>query len=144
MSELGGASVGIAGIGTYFPPRVETAADLVDRTGIPEDVLRQKMGIRQRHVAGNEDTVTFMAACAAQQALSNAHIAPEQIGIVISHGSEYKDHLVWNAAAKIQQTVGAKNAFAFEVYALCAGAPIAIQAARGLMLADPRIEYALL
>src|SRR5579859_4092691 len=141
MSELGGASVGIAGIGTYFPPNVETAADLVDRTGIPEDILREKMGIRQRHVAGSEDTVTHMGSCAAQEALANAVVAPEKIGVVISHGSEYKDHLVWNAAARIQQAVGAVNAYAFEVYALCAGAPIALQTARGLMLADPRIEY---
>lgn len=144
MSEPGVVSVGIAGIGTYFPSGLERAADLVDRTGIPEDILREKMGIRQRHVAASEDTVTHMASCAAQEALANAGVAPEKIAVVISHGSEYKDHLVWNAAAKIQQAVGAVNAYAFEVYALCAGAPIALQAARGLMLADPRIEYALL
>ena len=145
MSELSTPiDVGIAGIGTYFPQRIETAADLVERTGIPEDVLREKMGIRQRHVAGPLDSVTHMAACAAQNALADAHVSPDQVRVVISHGSEYKDHLVWNAAAKIQQLVGATNAYAFEVYALCAGAPIAIQAARGLMLADPRIEYALL
>ncbi|PJF28423.1 MAG: 3-oxoacyl-ACP synthase, partial [Phototrophicales bacterium] len=50
MTDL---AVGIAGIGTFFPARTETAADLVARTGIPEDVLREKMGIRQRHVAGD-------------------------------------------------------------------------------------------
>src|SRR5258708_33430972 len=137
-------NVGVAGIGTYFPRRVETAADLVERTGIPEAVLRDKMGIRQRHIAGPQDSVTHMAACAAQNALADAHVAPDQVRVVISHGSEYKDHLVWNAAAKIQHNVGAVNAYAFEVYALCAGAPIAIQTARGLMMADPTIEYALL
>src|SRR5258708_7239604 len=141
MSEV---NVGIAGIGTYFPAKVETAADLVERTGIPENVLREKMGIRQRHIAGVEDSVSHMASCAAREALANAKVAPEQIKVVISHGSEYKDHVVWNAAAKIQQNVGAENAFAFEVYALCAGAPIAMQTARGLMMADSRIDYALL
>jgi 3-oxoacyl-[acyl-carrier-protein] synthase-3 len=141
---MSNTTVGIAGIGTYFPGQIETAADLVERTGIPEEVLRNKMGIRQRHVAGPADSVTFMASCAAQNALANANVTPEQIRVVISHGSEYKDHLVWNAAAKIQQSIGATNAYAFEVYALCAGAPIAMQTARGLMLADPQIEYALL
>ncbi|XWX03611.1 3-oxoacyl-ACP synthase [Aggregatilineales bacterium SYSU G02658] len=137
-------SVGIVGIGTYFPPTVETAADLAPRTSIPEHILREKMGIRQRHIAGEAETVTFMASEAAKRAIAMADIDPAQIGLVISHGSEHKDHLVWNSASKIQHNVGAVNAYAFEMYALCAGAPIALNAARGLMLADPKLEYALL
>lgn len=137
-------TVGIIGVGTYVPAQIETAADLVGPTGIPEHILREKMGIRQRHVPGPEDTISFMATRAAARALENAAISPEQVDLVISHGSEHKDHLVWNAAAKIQHNLGAVNAQAFEVYALCAGAPIALQVARGMMLADPSIEYAVL
>ncbi len=136
--------VGIVGFGTDFPARTQTAADLVNLTGIPEAVLRDKMGIRQRHIAGDEDTVTTMASRAAEKALVQAGISPEQIKLVISHGSEHKDHLVWNAAAKIQHNVGAVNAYAFEVYALCAGAAIAINMARGMMQSDPRLDYVLL
>jgi 3-oxoacyl-[acyl-carrier-protein] synthase-3 len=136
--------IGIVGFGTYFPPTVQTAADLVALTDIPERVLREKMGIRQRHIAGDEDTVTVMASRAAEKAISQAGISPEQIRLVISHGSEHKDHLVWNAAAKIQHNVGAVNAYAFEVYALCAGAPIAMNMARGMMQTDPTLEYVLL
>ncbi len=136
--------VGIIGYGTYFPEAIETAADLVGVTGIPEAVLREKMGIRQRHIAGDEETVTFMASRAAEKAMAQAGVSGEQIRLVISHGSEHKDHLVWNAASKIQQNVGAVNAYAFEVYALCAGAPIAMNMARGMMEADPRLETVLL
>ncbi|MEP7290709.1 MAG: 3-oxoacyl-ACP synthase [Chloroflexota bacterium] len=136
--------VGIVGFGTYFPPQVQTAADLVPLTDIPERVLREKMGIRQRHIAGDEDTVTAMASRAAEKAIAQAGIDPKQIGLVISHGSEHKDHLVWNAAAKIQHNVGAVNAYAFEVYALCAGAPIAMNMARGMMQSDPRLDTVLL
>ncbi len=136
--------IGIAGIGTYFPAAIETATDLVTPTGIPEVVLREKMGIRQRHVAGPEDTISHMASEAGTRAVADAGIDPAQIGMVISHGSEYKDHLVWNAAGKIQANVGAVNAFAFEMYALCAGAPIALKAASAMMQADPALEYVLL
>jgi 3-oxoacyl-[acyl-carrier-protein] synthase III len=136
--------IGIAGSGTYFPQNIETAADLALKTGIPEDILLQKMGIRQRHVARAEETVTMMATCAAQKALEMAGVRPEQIDLVISHGSEHKDHLVWNAGAKIQHNLGAVNAYSFELYALCAGAPIAMHTARALMLADPRLESVLL
>lgn len=137
-------TVGIAGWGTYFPPNIQTAAELTEPTGIPEWVLREKMGINQRHVADDQNTVTFMASQAAQKALASAGVSPEQIRLVISHGSEHKDHLVWNAAAKIQHNVGAVNAYAYEVYALCAGAPIALNMARGMMIADPHLEYVLL
>ena len=137
-------TVGIIGIGTHFPDAVETAADLVEKTGIPEAVLREKMGIRQRHVAGEADTVTAMATAAARKALAAAGVAPEAVKLVISHGSEYKDHLVWNAAAKIQHNLGAVNAYAFEMYALCAGAPIALNMARGMMEADPGLDTVLL
>lgn len=137
-------NIGIVGIGTYVPEQIETAAEVAPQTGIPEAVLREKMGIRQRHIAGDCDTISMMASCAAQRALENAGISPDKVNVVISHGSEHKDHVVWNAAAKIQHNVGATNAYAFEVYALCAGAPIAMNVARGLMLADPQTEYVLL
>ena len=137
-------TVGIAGIGTYFPSAIETSADLVAETGIPEAVLREKMGIRQRHLAGPEDSITHMATQAALKAIAQAGVSPQDIKLVISHGSEYKDHVVWNAAAKIQHNVGATNAYAFEMYALCAGAPIAMNAARAMMLADPRLDTVLL
>jgi len=136
--------VGIIGIGTYFPTKIETTADLVKPTGIPADILLHKMGIRQRHIAGPEDTISAMASRAAQRAISQAGISPEQINLVISHGSEYKDHLVWNSAAKIQQQVGAVNAYGFEVYALCAGAPIALNVACSMMQADASLQYVLL
>ncbi|MFQ3567436.1 MAG: 3-oxoacyl-ACP synthase [Aggregatilineales bacterium] len=136
--------IGIIGFGTAFPQTIETSAELAARTGIPEAVLYEKMGIRQRHIAGPQDSVTAMATTAARRAIEMAGIAPEQIKLVISHGSEHKDHLVWNAAAKIMHEISATNAYAFEMYALCAGAPIALHTARALMQTDPRLDYVLL
>jgi 3-oxoacyl-[acyl-carrier-protein] synthase-3 len=136
--------VGIIGTGTYFPQRIETAADLTGPIGIPEEILRAKMGIRQRHVAGPDDSISAMASQAAKKAIAEAGIAPEQINLVISHGSEFKDHVIWNAAGKIQHEVGAVNAYGFEIYALCAGAPIAMNIARSMMQADESLETVLL
>ncbi|HRL10377.1 MAG TPA: 3-oxoacyl-ACP synthase [Aggregatilineales bacterium] len=137
-------NIGIAGIGTYFPPTIETAADLAEPTGIPEWVLRDKMGIQQRHVADDANSVTHMASQAALAALADAGVDAAQVGAVISHGSEHKDHVVWNAAAKIQHNIGAVNAYAFELYALCAGAPIAMNVARGMVAQDPGLKYVML
>lgn len=136
--------IGIRGIGTYFPPQIQTAAELEPLMNIPADILQAKMGIRQRHVAGDDDSVTVMATHAAHAALAQAGIAPDQIKLVISHGSEHKDHVVWNAAAKVQHNIGATHAYAFEMYALCASAPIAMNMARGMMLSDPSLDTVLL
>lgn len=137
-------NVGIIGIGTYFPPTIETATDLAPRTDIPEHILREKMGINQRHIAGEDDSITLMASNAAQNAIQQAGIDPTEIDLVISHGSQHKDHLVWNSGSKIQHNIGATNAYSFEMYALCAGAPIALNMAKSMILGDPSLETVVL
>ena len=43
--------IGIKTTGVYFPPGIETAADLAVKTGIPEQVIIEKFGLVQKHVA---------------------------------------------------------------------------------------------
>lgn len=136
--------IGIAGIGTYIPSAVLTGDAIAARADLPEFVVRDKMGIHQVHVAGPDDTVTAMASRAGLRALEQAGVPPEDLDLIIYHGSEYKDHIVWSAASKIQGLLGATNAAAFEMYALCAGAPIAYKAARDMMRLDPRLNHVLL
>ncbi len=136
--------IGIAGTGVYIPPTILTGQEIAARTGLPDFVVLEKMGIREIHVAGPDDTITAMAAQAAQRALDAAGLDPLQLDAVLYHGSEYKDHIVWSAASKIQQMIGASNAFAFETYALCAGAPIAYKVARDMMRLDDRLQNVLL
>ncbi|HEX3052662.1 MAG TPA: 3-oxoacyl-ACP synthase [Aggregatilineaceae bacterium] len=136
--------IGIAGTGLYIPSSVVTGAEIAARTGLPEFVVSDKMGIREIHTAGPQDTITAMASQAAQKALDQAGLSPLEIDAVVYHGSEYKDHIVWSAASKIQHLVGASNAYAFEMYALCAGAPIAYKAVRDMMRVDERLKNVLL
>ncbi len=144
MSPIELPPIGIAGIGTYIPQQTISGAAIAAQTGLPEFVVLEKMGIRTIHVAGPEDTVTAMASRAAQHALDQAGLDPRAIDAVVYHGSEYKDHIVWSAASKIQHLVGATNAFAFETYALCAGAPIAYRLVRDMMRLDDRLQNVLL
>jgi 3-oxoacyl-[acyl-carrier-protein] synthase-3 len=136
--------VGIAGTGVYIPSTVITGQEIAERAGLPEFVVLDKMGIREVHVAGPDDTITAMASHAAHRALEAAGLDPLDINAVVYHGSEYKDHIVWSAASKIQHLVGASNAYAFEMYALCAGAPIAYKAVRDMMRVDERLQNVLL
>lgn len=137
-------AIGIAAIGIYLPQNVETASDIAQQTGIPEHIIIDKFGIRQKYTGGSEDHPSYMATRAAFHALEQANIPPNQIDLIIYHGSEYKDYFVWSAAANIQHALGATNAYAYEIYALCAGAPIALKTARDQMRSDPTLNHVLL
>jgi len=124
----GRRSVGLTGLGTYVPPQVITGEEIAHESGIPESVVVEKMGVRKKHVCPKgDDHVTDMSVQAARTALDDAELRPADLDLVLYHGSEYKDYVVWSAAANIADRLGAENAFAHETYALCAGAPIALR-----------------
>jgi 3-oxoacyl-[acyl-carrier-protein] synthase-3 len=122
-------TVGLTGYGTYVPEGTITGAEIAERSTIPEAVVVEKMGLRRKHVCPpDDDHVTDMGVAAAREALSDAGIDAADLDLVLYHGSEYKDYVVWSAAAAIADRLGAEGAYAQEAYGLCAGAPLAIRA----------------
>jgi len=139
--------IGIAGLGVYLPERVMTARELAAASGIPEEVIRAKFGLNQKHIAdvsGKGETVSMMAAEAGRRALQDAGISPEEVDALIYFGSMHKDYYVWLAAPRIQALLGARRAYAFEICGTSAGLPFAMKAARSMMLADPSLRHVLL
>lgn len=138
--------IGIIGTGTYFPAYIEKAAEISQKTGIPEDIVETKLGLRQRYRAMDVpgESVTDMASKAATKALVMAGVDPSEVGLVVYHGSEFKEHLLWNSAGKIMKNIGATKGYGFEIHAVCAAAPIAMHTVKHLMIGDPRIQYAVL
>ncbi|HEX6549021.1 MAG TPA: 3-oxoacyl-ACP synthase [Candidatus Dormibacteraeota bacterium] len=134
-------SLGIAGVGSYLPERVRTAAEIADRSGIPEPVVRDKFGVREVRVAGPDDHVSAMSAAAARAALNGFPV--EELDLVVYTGSEFKDHVVWSAATDIARQLGAQRAAAVEVHALCAATPIALKTVSGMMAEDASLRSAL-
>ncbi|MGQ3330593.1 3-oxoacyl-ACP synthase [Halorubrum sp. FL23] len=121
-------TVGITGLDTYVPSERITGAEIAEISGIPETVVVEKMGVAEKRVCPPDgDHATDMAATAARGALADAGVAPDAVDLVLYHGSEFKDHVVWSAAAAIAEEIGAENAYATESYTLCAGAPIALR-----------------
>jgi 3-oxoacyl-[acyl-carrier-protein] synthase-3 len=118
----------LTGLGTYAPDEVLAGEEIADISGIPEEVVVEKMGMREKRVCPpDDDHVTDMCVTAAQEALADAGVDAGDLDLVLFHGSEYKDHVVWSAAADVAERLGADGAYAHESYALCAGAPIAIR-----------------
>ena len=124
-------TVCLTGYGVYTPDRVVTGEEIAAESGLPRDVVVEKMGIREKRVCSpDDDHVTDMSVAAAEDALADAAVDPADVDLVCYHGSEYKDYVVWSAAANVAERLGAANAYAVESYALCAGAPLAIRQAR--------------
>jgi 3-oxoacyl-[acyl-carrier-protein] synthase-3 len=124
----GGRDVHLTGLATYVPEETISGETIAAESGIPEDVVVEKMGVREKHVCPpDDDHVTDMCVTAGERALADADIDATDLDLVLFHGSEYKDHVVWSAAADICERLGAETAYAHESYTLCAGAPIAMR-----------------
>jgi len=137
-------TVGITGLGTYVPDETVTGEAIAGESGIPTEVVVEKMGVREKRVCPPDgDHATDMSVKAAEAALADADADPTDLDVVVYHGSEYKDHVVWSAAAAITERLGATNAYATECYTLCAGAPIALRQATAQLETEP-IDTALL
>ncbi|MFC7137836.1 3-oxoacyl-ACP synthase [Halobaculum litoreum] len=123
-----GRRVGLTGLGTYVPEAVLTGVEIAERSGIPEEVVVEKMGMREKRVCPpDDDHVSDMSVAAGREALADAGVDAADLDLVLYHGSEFKDHVVWSAAADVAERLGADGAYAHESYTLCAGAPIAIR-----------------
>jgi 3-oxoacyl-[acyl-carrier-protein] synthase-3 len=133
---------GIAETGVYFPPQIETAYELAEKTGIPEDVIINKFGLVQKHVSGSSVHASDMAIAAARPIMKR--IDPSEIDVIIYFGSPHKDYPVWSSAPKIQHELGAKNAYAFEMMNVSSCFPIALKVAKDMLVSDLTIENILL
>lgn len=136
-------NVGITGLGTYVPAGRLSAADLASATGLPEWVVRDKLGIVERVLPGPEDHPAAMGVRAAAAALADAGVAPEQVDVVISITEEYKEYPVWTAGIKLAYDVGARNAYAYDLGQKCGTAVLALKQAKDLLLADPSVDVVL-
>jgi len=64
----------IAGTGSYLPEKIVTNADLERLVETSDEWIRTRTGIRQRHVAGEEETTTDLAEHAARRAMAAAGV----------------------------------------------------------------------
>jgi 3-oxoacyl-[acyl-carrier-protein] synthase-3 len=122
-----------AGTGRAVPKRIMTNDDLA-AIGIDtsDEWIRERTGIRQRHVAGPGETLTSLASEAALQAMAAAGVNPGEIDAIVM-GTVSPDHLLPSAAVELQAAIGASRAAAFDVDAACTGWIYAVTVAEGMI-----------
>ena len=113
-----------------------TAAEVAARSGIPEQVIVEKFGLRGKHIAAEDEHVSDLSVRAARGAARGGGVDPEQIDVVMYYGSMWKDYAVWQAAPWIAHRIGASRAYAVEYDNVSCGTPVALRIARDMLLAE--------
>lgn len=110
------------------PDKVLTNDDLAAIIETSDEWIRSRTGIRQRHIAGEQDTTATLGLKAAQRALEVADILPTDIDMIIVATST-PEHIFPSTASLIQSWLGATKAGAFDLSAACSGFVYAVDMA---------------
>jgi 3-oxoacyl-[acyl-carrier-protein] synthase-3 len=122
----------IAALATYVPPRVLTNADLEKMVDTTDEWILQRTGIRERHIVDPGVATSDLGKEAALRALANAGLTPDQIDVIIV-GTVTPDMMFPSTACLIQQKIGARHAWGFDLSAACSAFTYSLTAASTLV-----------
>lgn len=128
--------VSLAATAAHLPETWMSAAEVAARSGIPEQVIVEKFGLRGKHIAAENEHVSDLSVRAAEALLAETAVDPAEIDVVMYYGSMWKDYSVWQAAPWIAHRIGASNAYAVEYDNVSCGTPVALRVARDMLLAE--------
>lgn len=108
----------ISALGTYVPPRLLTNADLEQMVDTNNEWIMSRVGIRERHIVEKGIATSDLAVEAAKKALAQRGLAPTDIEAIIV-GTVTPDMLFPSTACLVQNKLGAKGAWGFDLSAAC-------------------------
>jgi 3-oxoacyl-[acyl-carrier-protein] synthase-3 len=133
--------VRIAGLSTYAPPRLLTNADLEKMVDTSDEWILQRTGIRQRHIVDPGVATSDLARVAAEGAMQEAGITVDQVGFIVV-GTTTPDTIFPSTACVLQDKIGARNAWGFDLGAACSGFTYSVNTA-AQMVATGNCDHAL-
>ena len=110
----------ITGVAGYVPPKVWTTADLEKMVDTNDEWIRTRTGIRERHIAENGTASSDLATEAAKQLLAQTHTDATEIDLIVV-ASVTPDMFFPATACLVQDRLGAKRAWGFDLSAACSG-----------------------
>ncbi len=122
-------TAGITGVGMSFPEKRLTNADFEKMVDTNDEWIVERTGIRERRIVEKGVGASFHGAKAAEQAMEHAGITPLDVDMIIVP-TVTPDMLFPPTAAIIQEKIGAKNAWGFDLEGACSGFIFALQTAR--------------
>ncbi|MGH9775179.1 MAG: beta-ketoacyl-ACP synthase III [Candidatus Acidiferrales bacterium] len=110
----------ITGVAGYVPPRVVTNRDIEKFVDTTDEWIRTRTGIRERHYVDPGVAASHLGTEAAKQLLAAKNISPEEIELIIV-ATVTPDMMFPATACLIQDSIGAKHAWGFDLSGACSG-----------------------
>ncbi len=110
----------ITGAGMYVPEKVVTNRDLEKLVATSDEWIRDRTGIRERHFVSEGEANSDLAIQAARRALNKAGTKPEELDLIIL-ATVTPDMMFPCTACVIQDKLGAKKAWGFDLSGACSG-----------------------
>jgi 3-oxoacyl-[acyl-carrier-protein] synthase-3 len=110
----------ITALGCYVPPRVLNNHDLEKMVDTNDEWIVSRTGIRERHIAGPEIATSDMATEAGRCALLQRGIDPAEVNAIIVC-TVTPDYFFPSTACLVQNALGARGAWGFDLVAACSG-----------------------
>ncbi len=132
-------TIRITGMGSYLPRRMLANEELPQLDKPISDAQLERIGVSRRGWAAADETVPAMAASAAQVALGDAGVSPEQLDFIILANWTQR-RMLPDFAPRVQDMLGAPHAFAFDVGTACAGFAYGVELAWGLLQSRRRLR----
>ena len=110
----------IAGTGSYLPEKILTNHDLEKMVDTSDEWIVSRSGIRERHIAADDELASDLAYQAAKRAIASAGLEAEDIDLIIV-ATTTPDMVFPSTASILQAKLGVAGCPAFDVQAVCSG-----------------------
>ena len=118
----------VRGVGSALPRRIMKNTDFEGVLETSDEWIAQRTGIRQRHVASDDETTASLGEAAARAALDHAGLTPDDIDLIVLATST-PNNTFPATAVEIQYRLGMRHGFAFDMQAVCSGFVYAVTTA---------------
>ncbi|WP_353640872.1 beta-ketoacyl-ACP synthase III [Mesorhizobium sp. WSM2239] len=118
----------VRGIGSALPRRIMKNTDFEGVLETSDEWIAQRTGIRQRHIASDDETTASLGEAAARAALDNAGLTAADIDLIVLATST-PNNTFPATAVEIQNRLGMHHGFAFDMQAVCSGFVYAVATA---------------
>src|SRR3954453_13189816 len=131
-AALEGRDVSITGLGCHVPERVVSNEELAQYVDTSDEWIRERTGIRERHMASKEEALSAVAMPAARAALAQASVEGKDIDLLLV-ATVTPDMMFPSTAALLADRLGASQAAAYDLLAGCTGFVYGVAQAYGMV-----------
>lgn len=120
-------------IGAYVPEKILTNEDLERMVDTSDEWITKRTGIKERHIAAKDEFTSDMGVKAAEQAITRAGIAKEEIDLVVCATISPDYFNMPSTAVLIAAKLGLPTVMAFDISAACTGFVYALSVAKAFI-----------